>query len=61
MNSRDRDKMLDAIVENEGITGGYFWWSCLPGCLPNGPAIGPFKTYQEALEDARDGMEDEED
>lgn len=56
MNSKVREAMLDAIVENEGIIGGYFWWSCFPGCLPDGPAMGPFKTYKEALKDAQDSQ-----
>ena len=37
---------------------GYYWWSCSPGCLPDGDAIGPFATSDEALADARDGMEE---
>jgi hypothetical protein len=54
MSSRAREKALAWAVESSGATGGWFWWSCFPGCLPDGPAIGPFKTKQEALEDARD-------
>ena len=54
MNSRDRDAMLDAIVEEQGIEGGWFWWTCLPGCLPDSEPMGPFKTYAEALADAQD-------
>jgi hypothetical protein len=57
MNGRVRDAMLDAIVAEEGVTGGWFWWTCLPGCLPDGPAIGPFATQAEALADAREGVE----
>ena len=33
---------------------GWFWWSCFPGCLPDGACYGPFKTEQEAFEDAND-------
>ena len=55
MNSRDRDKAIDWAIEESGATGGWFWWTCLPGCLPDGPAIGPFDTYAEALADAREG------
>jgi hypothetical protein len=54
MNSRDRDAMFDAMIEEQGITGGWFWWSCFPGCLPDGPAIGPFESRAEALKDAQD-------
>ena len=54
MNSRVQEAMLDAIVEEEGIEGGWFWWTCLPGCMPDSSAFGPFKTRQEALQDAQD-------
>jgi hypothetical protein len=27
---------------------GWFWWRCKPGCLPNGPPIGPFATSYAA-------------
>jgi hypothetical protein len=32
---------------------GYYWWSCFPGCLPDGEPNGPFDTLDEALADAR--------
>jgi len=57
MNSRDRQKAIDWAVAESGATGGYFWWSCFPGCLPDGPAIGPFKTRKQALKDAQDNGE----
>ena len=53
MNSRMREAMFDAIVEENDIRGGWFWWACFPGCLPDGPATGPFDSYDEALADAR--------
>ncbi len=53
MNSKTRTKMLAAIVAEQNIVGGWFWWACFPGCLPDGPATGPFATYQEALADAQ--------
>ena len=58
MNSRAREAMLDAIVEEEGITGGWFWWTCLPGCLPDSCAFGPFETRALALADAQENQED---
>lgn len=64
MNSRTREAMLDAMVEEEGIAGGWFWWTCLPGCLPDSCAMGPFKTRTEALADAQensDGADEDED
>lgn len=33
---------------------GWYWWSCSPGCLPDGEAVGRFDTTAEALADARD-------
>lgn len=57
MNSRERDKAIDWAIEESGATGGWFWWTCFPGCLPDSPAIGPFDTYAEALADAREGAE----
>jgi hypothetical protein len=53
MNHRTRIAMIDTIIKEEGIIGGWFWWSCFPGCLPDGPPNGPFKNYNEALADAR--------
>ncbi len=32
---------------------GWYWWTCFPGCLPDGDPVGPFKTEQEAFEDAQ--------
>lgn len=35
------------------MTPGFYWWSCFPGCLPDGDPVGPFETEAEALEDAQ--------
>jgi hypothetical protein len=53
MNSRTREAMLDAIVSENGLVGGWYWWSCFPGCLPDSDAIGPFDTKAEAIADAQ--------
>jgi hypothetical protein len=53
MNSKTREAMFDAMIEEEGITGGWFWWSCFPGCMPDSSPMGPFDTYVEALKDAQ--------
>ena len=31
---------------------GWWYWCCLPGCLPEGDPIGPFKSEEEAYKDA---------
>lgn len=33
---------------------GWFWWSCFPGCTPDGEPNGPFDTKAKALADAQD-------
>jgi hypothetical protein len=43
--------------EGEPLKEGWYWWSCFPGCLPDSDACGPFETEEEALADARDGLE----
>lgn len=37
--------------------GQWWYWSCSPGCLPDGEPMGPFATEADALEDARDGLD----
>lgn len=54
MNSRDRDAMLSAMVEEEGITGGWYYWYCFPGCLPDSEPMGPYATAKEAKEAAQE-------
>jgi len=44
--------------DEEPYEPGWYWWSCLPGCLPEGDPTGPFETYEEALDDAREGVEE---
>ena len=53
----------ECITDDEGdcLGTGWYWWTCLPGCLPDSEPCGPFDTYAEALADAREGMEDDED
>lgn len=35
---------------------GYYWWSCQPGCLPDGDPVGPFDTWSDAVNDCREGV-----
>lgn len=58
MNSKVREEMIDAMVDELEIDGGWFYWYCFPGCLPDSEPIGPYATAQEAkqaaIEDAAD-------
>lgn len=55
---------LDAM-EAKRVTGsnragaGFYYWYCLPGCLPDSDAIGPFDSEADALDDALDDARDE--
>ena len=40
-------------ADDAGFTAGWYYWFCLPGCLPDSEAMGPFASEDEALEDAR--------
>lgn len=53
MSSRVRARMIDTMIDELGITGGWFYWFCFPGCLPDSEPIGPFPTKQDALNDAQ--------
>lgn len=58
MNGRVREAMFDAMIEENGIEGGWFWHSCFPGCLPDGAPMGPFASHKEALADAQSPNEE---
>lgn len=49
MNSRVREKMIETLIEENAIKGGWFYWFCFPGCLPEGDPMGPFATYGDAV------------
>ena len=56
-NSKARAKLIDALIEQECIEGGWFYWFCLPGCMPDSEAMGPYATQAEALAAAQDNGE----
>jgi hypothetical protein len=41
----------------ERIEAGWYYWFCLPGCLPDSDPVGPFASEDEALADAREDDE----
>lgn len=52
---------LAVLVDDDGecLGAGWYWQACFPGHLPDGEPSGPFETEALALEDARDGIDDE--
>jgi hypothetical protein len=45
------DVTLDLDSGETGI--GYFFWFCLPGCLPDSEPFGPYASKQDAFEAAK--------
>jgi hypothetical protein len=46
--------MIDAIVAQQGITGGWFYWYCFPGGMPESSPFGPYASAAEAKQAAID-------
>lgn len=46
----DMNEVPDQNVNEEG----FYYWYCLPGCLPDSDPHGPFKTEQEAIDACRE-------
>jgi hypothetical protein len=42
----------EKLAREFGGSTGWYWWSCYPGCLPEGDAFGPFSSSYRALKDA---------
>lgn len=38
--------------DGEPLGSGWYYWTCFPGCLPEGDPMGPFDTEDEAKKDA---------
>ena len=48
--------MAELVGEGEAEAAdlaGWYWWPCLPGCMPDGDPQGPFKYERAALEASR--------
>ena len=42
----------------EPLEPGWYYWYCLPGCLPDSGPIGPFASEEEAIEAVREENEE---
>jgi hypothetical protein len=58
MNGTIREKMIQTIVEEEGLSGGWFYQYCLPGCMPDSGVFGPYASAKEALSAAQEDAKD---
>ena len=36
------------------LNGGWYYWQCFPGCLPDSEPMGPFPTESEARADGEE-------
>ena len=54
MNGRERDKAIAWAIEESGASGGWYYWYCLPGCLPDSSPFGPYESAQAAKQAAQD-------
>lgn len=41
------------LGERSRILCGFYWQACLPGCLPDGDPMGPFRSEAAAIRDAQ--------
>lgn len=48
-----QDETTDPMTCFYELSAGWYWWACLPGCLPDSDPIGPFETKEAALADAQ--------
>lgn len=54
VNTKTRERMFDAMIEKEGIEGGWFYQYCFPGCMPESDPRGPFPSHQAAVKAMRE-------
>jgi hypothetical protein len=38
--------------DGETLPEGWYWWTCIPGCMPDSDPHGPFTTKTKAMDDA---------
>ena len=53
-NDHTRDTVFWNDCDDEPYESGFYFWNCLPGCLPDSGPFGPFKTEAAAIEHARE-------
>jgi hypothetical protein len=53
----DKCSACGESMKDEPIQSGWFYWYCFPGCLPDSEPYGPFESKEDALAEAREGIE----
>ena len=44
--------------DGEPMPAGWYYWVCLPGCMPDSEPFGPYDSPEEAEASARDLFDD---
>jgi len=52
------DGWVDA--DEDPMPAGWYYWFCLPGCMPDSEPEGPFESEAAAVADARERFGDDE-
>jgi len=50
---------LSELQDKASSLEGWYYWTCFPGCMPEGDATGPFKSEEDAQADAGEEVDDE--
>ena len=48
----DENELEEFDVSNSG----WYWWSCLPGCMPDSDPNGPHESELDAINEARENL-----
>ena len=59
MNSKVREQMFDAMIAENEIEGGWYYYFGFAGCLPDSEFYGPYPTYAHADDAALDHIDQE--
>jgi len=55
------DYQLQKDDEGNSYSPGWYWWYCMPGCLPSSEPTGPYLTEEAAIKGAQENAVFEED
>ena len=48
-------------LKEDRLKHGWYWWACVPGCLPDSEPQGPYATEAAAEADAKGDLDDGDD
>ncbi len=48
------DLEIEGLEDGEQSGAGWYYWFCMPGCLPDSDPFGPYASESEAVTEARE-------